>query len=413
MLENLGSISKMERSNYSTERNPGDTSKYEREPTSEEFGMLSLANSITSEELQRLEVSKTQSTFPFPVPNNLLHIAVRGHPDLAKNESEGEINFALGHILIADAPRLTRELQGYPKAAEILKFLVLLHEVIHAAGFSEKNTRGQISRVGYSPWNWSMPLQGHEHMRGFNEGVVQSLAVLWANKHAEKISVFFKVQDIEDVKMVISSWGIYETECQILDVITDRIARVNAEEKQKVFDRIASGYFTGHMMHLRDIDLAFGKGSLRHLAALRSVSLPDNNRKGKEQHGVQIKESLIRSHERSERIQNIRAHNELSDEEYFLYLRRKYEHMIDRALIEVSELRDLDREAPLAIEMEKAYRYAFEIETAAKDALGSIRQQTKEHKRSGYESAVYENYLKYAETKRSLVTLEQVRLNLK
>ena len=63
----------------------------------------------------------------------------------------------------------------------------------------------------------------------------------------------------------------------ILSAIIKKIAKNNNEEPKEVWKRFRKGYFTGEMMHLRDVDKVFGKGALRVLAALKCGvnDLPD------------------------------------------------------------------------------------------------------------------------------------------
>ena len=58
-------------------------------------------------------------------------------------------------------------------------------------------------------------------------------------------------------------------ECiSILDLIIRKVAQDRNEDEIAVWKRFKRGMFTGEMMHLRDIEHAFGRGSLRVLAAL-------------------------------------------------------------------------------------------------------------------------------------------------
>jgi hypothetical protein len=53
---------------------------------------------------------------------------------------------------------------------------------------------------------------------------------------------------------------------EIIDLVIDKIAAKKGESKDEVWNRFKKGFFDGSMMHLRDVEETFGKGSLRVFA---------------------------------------------------------------------------------------------------------------------------------------------------
>jgi hypothetical protein len=144
--------------------------------------------------------------------------------------------------------------------------MVLLHEGIHVDSFRAfftRNVDGQAidnltgeTRSGYATGK-PMQEREHEHFLALNEAVVQKIT--W-----EKIR--------DRIPTVVNN-PTYIVEIGILDAIINRIAEVNSEDEQIVWKRIKRGLFTGEMMHLRQIERVYGKGSLEILANLKMDDL--------------------------------------------------------------------------------------------------------------------------------------------
>jgi hypothetical protein len=63
-------------------------------------------------------------------------------------------------------------------------------------------------------------------------------------------------------------------EIEIVEIIIQKVAEKKGEDRELVWQRFKRGLFSGEMMHLRDIEETFGKGSLRILASLESEDVP-------------------------------------------------------------------------------------------------------------------------------------------
>lgn len=401
--------SQSERSNALAEKQIEDFSQFEREPNAEELQMLELANKIVAQELVRLGIER-KGFFQFPVPAERLRMALPEHPELGRN-AVGHIEFANDKILVWAETDGLLDKESHPSAPRIMKFLTILHEVIHAAGFSAKDKKGEISRIGYAPRNAQSEKQSHEHLRGFNEGIVESITDQWAQKNWATIKEVLKVENDTDFVYLQQTWDVYGTEVRLVDAIVGRIAETKKIEKSEVLDRVAADHFTGNMLYMLNIDRVFGKGSLRLLAALRSTPLFDDTESEHKRHGEAIKEYFVPSVHREEYERDKIVSDSVSREEYFLYLRRKYEAKIDADLIKFSQIDGkLKAEDPRLKELEYTLHLASATSSAARYGREDIERREKEGKNVRYSKGQYIRLEEYAEKKRHLVWQEWYRL---
>ena len=145
----------------------------------------------------------------------------------------------------------------------------LLHEVVHQISYRSfyddiERKKFSIMRSGYT--NTQASEEKHEHFRGLNEAVVDTIVKEIFVKHQNELIEDFGITDEEQRASV----PYYHDYMEILDLVMDKIALKNGESKELVWSRFKKGEFTGEMMHLRDVERTFGKGSLRVLAALDS-----------------------------------------------------------------------------------------------------------------------------------------------
>jgi len=145
-------------------------------------------------------------------------------------------------------------------------FKCILHEMIHLA--SHNVYYGNIAedvmtnyRSGYANINWNNKEDVKQHFKGLNEGVVDMLASEIVQDNLDEVFRLTATRK-EDWKNV--EW--YGEEGDIVNAILDKIAVHKNEKRENVYARFKKGLFSGEMMHLRDIEKAFGKDSLRILA---------------------------------------------------------------------------------------------------------------------------------------------------
>lgn len=139
----------------------------------------------------------------------------------------------------------------------------ILHEVVHLDSVNKHSVNGSCIHQTRSGYLVSKE-RGHEHLRGLDEMIVDKVTYEIAKKHVDKLAKEFKFSKQEKKSLF------YGYDLTMLETIIERIAVKNKEEREDVWKRFKKGLFTGEMMHLRDIERTFGKGSLRVISALYS-----------------------------------------------------------------------------------------------------------------------------------------------
>jgi hypothetical protein len=149
------------------------------------------------------------------------------------------------------------------------------HELLHNLSFQKyfvdterKKIRGY--RGGYRVQ--AAREDNHEHFRGLNEAITDKFLKEVFLKNKDEIISEFNISKEEQQKPVP-----YQHEnIAILDAIIEKIVKEKNENQKDVWGKFKRGMFTGEMMHLRDVDRVFGRGSLRVLAALDSEGSTKN-----------------------------------------------------------------------------------------------------------------------------------------
>lgn len=133
----------------------------------------------------------------------------------------------------------------------------MLHEALHVLSFEKYflNTHGELHlyRQGYEVMN---PEVEHSNFGGLNEMIVDKLAAILFFRHAKEL--------VEEFKVKHKTIRGYDP--AILDKIIEKVATTKGEKQSEVWQRLKRGLFTGEMMHLKDIERTFGKGSFRVIA---------------------------------------------------------------------------------------------------------------------------------------------------
>lgn len=147
---------------------------------------------------------------------------------------------------------------------ELLQFETLLHEMIHMAGAQKYQVTSQNMvgsyRIGYASYTHE---SAEPMLKGFNEAVVEAITMTLIRKNAALLQ-----KDIGADFLQIEESDLYPYlyHTQMLALIIKRISELKNEKVEQVRDRIFRGHFTGDMMHLRDIEKAYGKKALRVIA---------------------------------------------------------------------------------------------------------------------------------------------------
>lgn len=159
---------------------------------------------------------------------------------------------------------------GDSSALPWTRFHVLLHETLHAVGFeafraSVDTPSFSTYRNGYVVHEVSDEGQNEgELFRGFNEGFVDLMTSQLVSRNEEFIRRACEIQ--EERKMRFA-----EGYAQFIAVVLKIMNKVAQRTGRQVSDVLASyerSYFTGNMLHMREIEKTFGRHSLRVLAEL-------------------------------------------------------------------------------------------------------------------------------------------------
>lgn len=178
-------------------------------------------------------------------------------------------------VLREIAGALTKEIFDQRQILRENETMRILHEMTHSLShrkyeLSEKEANftgikpfkyvnvNHTYRVGYHME--SSKRKNHETVmfEGFNEAVVQKTTLDILDK--------LNTKEIEKQKNATSPY--YQDEIQVLNKIIEKISEYKKLSKEEVWRKIKKEQFTGHMMHLRDVEKAFGEGSLYLLATM-------------------------------------------------------------------------------------------------------------------------------------------------
>lgn len=151
-------------------------------------------------------------------------------------------------------------------------YKTIFHEAVHAVSFSKFGIKKEKERPFQYRSGYDTMVEGskeHEHFCGLNEMVVDKVVPEILAKHKKELTKELKITSEEEKQ------GIHYYPSYILDTIIEKIAEKKGEDKEATWKRFKKGLFTGEMMHLREVERTFGKGSLRMLAALESGTKKD------------------------------------------------------------------------------------------------------------------------------------------
>jgi hypothetical protein len=227
--------------------------------------IISLANSLLATELERLglEYAEADPNRIHPLDEwwwKIKYVEDKSHGKFDPYES----SIAVNEDAIAKTCR-EKELN-----LPLKRFTVILHEMIHLAGKKKffMNHKNQLDayRVGYStrPRSAETPLDA-SHLKGFNEAIVDGINRMLVRNNWERIQNELGITDMETALDKDELFD-YDYHVDILALIVEKIADKTGEDVLVVRDRIIKGQFTGEMMHLRDLEKAYGKRALRVLA---------------------------------------------------------------------------------------------------------------------------------------------------
>ena len=195
-------------------------------------------------------------------------------------------------------------------------FYCILHESIHLQSFLKIHLRqfdgkvkDNIHRSGYIMHNIQ---KDHHHFGGLNEAVTDGIVREIVRKHGHEIIQRLRLDESEQKE----SFRMYYGFLKVLDTIIKGVAENKKEEKETAWRRLKRGIFTGEVLHLREIEKAFGKGSLKALGAMNFEKEDD---KAYEKSQKVLKYFLADNQEEKDSI----AKEILGEKEFTIYLNQK------------------------------------------------------------------------------------------
>ena len=269
----------------------------ELEKTPEELEVIATINEYLKQEFEEMGIKDTPSINP-----EQIHILP---PEIFKKYSKNGSGVYSPMYNSTICKREENRLQLYK---------TMLHECVHMV--SAQKYHADIKKKDISEYRTGYGLKNvmdqHEHFRGLNEAITENITKDILHKNKDNLIKKFNIPEEESNNTNLS----YTDYRAILNVIIKKVAKYKGEDEAIVWKRIKKGQFTGEMMHLRDIEKTFGKGSLRVLASLGSGTkdLPEE----------EINEKILRYFT----IEDIAerdsiAHKVLVERERFRYIQRK------------------------------------------------------------------------------------------
>lgn len=204
-------------------------------------------------------------------------------------------------------------------------YKTIFHEAVHSVSRivhrvdTEKKAIDEY-RVGYSITNTFRDDDVHTHFAAFNEGVVEMIVEEMFHENGSKIQQTLSVsdRDFEGVKFAYVPFRL------VVKAICRGLADVSGAHPIDIWKKIERGQFTGEMMHLRDIEYAYGKGALRILDALQLdpdaiIEEKDEVTKTKNEQIFQFFESYTLAESERETVRSQLARNILGEEDFEKY----------------------------------------------------------------------------------------------
>jgi hypothetical protein len=160
-----------------------------------------------------------------------------------------------------------------PSKLPIQHYKTIFHEGTHAVshskfwvGVSRNKVDIKNYRTGYGAIGKNTDEEnGRVRFAAFNEGIVETTVERMFHRGNKLIQKDLAVSQ-EDIEKVRFS---YPTFRAIVKTICGGLARYSGKTSIEHWQNMERGQFTGEMMHLRDIEYAYGKGALRILDALQ------------------------------------------------------------------------------------------------------------------------------------------------
>lgn len=237
----------------------GEKIPNEYEKSSEEIKAIEVINNYIQKEIKTLGLNPRNS-----IENDRVHFINKDIANALKIKSDGAYSNEKDSVFLV---------KDNFKKGRLNFYKTLLHEIIHYYSFNaimatQHNHSINNYRSGYTGKNHTDD-DLHEHFRGFNEVLVEKILKDILIKNNKELIQEFNISELEiNNQSNISLY--YQPEIQVVEMMVNRMAEGLKKSPEEIWQKFKKGFFTGEMMHLREVENFFGPGSLRVLSAMSS-----------------------------------------------------------------------------------------------------------------------------------------------
>lgn len=285
----------------------------ELKKTPEELAAIEFFDKLLKMEFLDLDIPEVPELRP-----ERFHIMSEAWCDANMGKSDHGAYYSFGDNAVLSRRRSGSRLDFYN---------TISHEAIHSVSKQKhwvdiEKKKIDSYRVGYRVKNSSNQDDVHVHLRAFNEGVVETTAEEFFTRNSEVIGKKLSIPERELEKCTFG----YVTFRRVVEDLCHGIAQAKNSKPQDVWNKIKKGQFTGEMMHLRDIEHAYGKGALRILDSLQGKSdnldMPEGSTEQvdkKNEKIIQFFESYTLAEGEREAVRGALARDILGEEDFRKY----------------------------------------------------------------------------------------------
>jgi len=229
----------------------------ELEKTPEELQIIEQASQLLEQELRELFPDTPMASERQLRVSDFIFLADSDIKAMGRNRRE-----VLGFIDDKSKKAIINRTNS-SRSGRLMSLFVTLHEGIHlkSSGFFEHNPQGQQSnRAGYQINNGEA---GYK-LSGFNEAVVEWMTYDLIFKNKDRLN--------QELAFTNEDWGnlaqSYKDQIAVISSIVTKVSEIDGRPPVESWKEIKKGQFGGQLMHLRKIERAFGKNSLKLLSAM-------------------------------------------------------------------------------------------------------------------------------------------------
>lgn len=225
----------------------------EMEKTAEQLKMINVINELLEQEFKRLGIQEAPRHINPERVHFLSQEAWNKDKDFKKHPDGGGVYSKPGVIYI--------NVESCGNKEKLLQ--IFLHEAIHFVSKQKmvitKNGTAIDYRAGYEMQD---PKRRKQEFHLLNETIINITVEDMLTRHKERLQKEFGLSSDS-----FETFLEHETNVMIARLL-GRVTVIRNENSRELFDRFMKGQFTGEMMHVRDIEKFYGKGTLRTIASV-------------------------------------------------------------------------------------------------------------------------------------------------